>query len=96
MIAEICLYGCFIWLTLYLILGYFMVPWDVRGTAKGFVYMTCWIILPMLVSHFREIPVEPEPIEGICQCKRRFKPGEKYCSVCGGKIKDKLWKRTRN
>jgi hypothetical protein len=77
----------FIWLWIYLLMGYFFS----LGQKNPGIVMWFWIFLPALDRLFT--PKDDMPVEGICKCRKRINPGEKYCSICGGKIKDRLWRK---
>lgn len=82
-----------IWIVIYLFIG-----WQVSKFAVNsrLLYTFGWLFLPAIANFFHEEP-EFYGVEGFCSCTRRDyrDVGAKYCSYCGGKIKDKLWKRSR-
>lgn len=84
---------CGSWLIMYLFVGW-VIARDEWSMKKRLMYTFGWMFLPVIYGFFQEEP-EDYGVEGNCTCKRRRieDAGGKYCSVCGGKIKDKLWKR---
>lgn len=80
----------------YLVLGVAM-AWDEIHPGRRLFLTLFWIFTPALAKKSREIAeaMEPIPFEGVCVCRKRDirDAGKKWCSACGGKIKDTLWKR---
>lgn len=82
-----------IWIAIYLLIGWLLAKDMTPGLRLLFTFG--WLVLPMVEQALHEEP-EFNGVEGFCTCKRRDwrDAGGSYCSFCGGKIKDKLWKRS--
>lgn len=93
------LYAVLLTLALWLLLVYVPIgmwfAWDEQNRNKRMIMTLFWIFVPFFANKAEKIAefMEPKTIEGICNCKRRLVPGEKYCSICGGKVKDRLWRK---
>lgn len=96
MIFYVLILALAFWIFLYLGIGIWL-TWDEVNPTRRFLSTIFWMVLPLLGKWSKEYAesLEPVPFEGICKCNKRhpMDAGHKWCSICGGKIKDKLWKR---